>query len=449
MENRKLISGFSKLSKSGKLKWIVENFFESPLQVARELKSYWLADKEQQKLFDGFCENTITNYVLPYGVVPNMIINGKTYCVPMVTEESSVIAAASAAAKYWVKRGGIHAEVKQMIKPGQVHFKWFGDPEKLKSVFPSLEIMLRAEAKSITTNMENRGGGIVNIELRDLTNEVPGYYQLFVDFETCDSMGANFINSVLEQFANTLSHFVKHERVFTGVEKEVEVIMSILSNYTPDCIVKAWVQCPIKDLMDSTLAMDTESFAERFYTAVKIAEIDVHRATTHNKGIFNGIDAVVIATGNDFRAVEADGHAYASRNGKYSSLSECILEAELFTFTIEMPVSIGTIGGLTRLHPMANRSLELLGNPNANELMQIIVATGLMQNFSAVRSLVTTGIQKGHMKMHFLNMLNHLNASKKEIDLALEHFSEKEVSFSAVRNFISALRQKTETQIPI
>ncbi len=446
MEGTKKIHGFSKLSKLGKLKWLVENFFKDPESVTKELKSYWLKE-DQQKVFDAFSENTISNYVLPYGVAPNMVINGKTYCVPMVTEESSVVAAAAAAAKFWSERGGLTATVINTRKIGQVHFKWFGPSAKLMSVFPRLEKQLRAEVSAITANMEARGGGIVDIQLKDFTAEEANYFQLFATFETCDSMGANFINSVLEQFGQTLRSFLKKEEDFNELEQDADIIMCILSNFTPDCIVKVEATCNIQDLEDSSLGMDASTFAERFYLAVRMAEIDTFRATTHNKGIFNGIDAVVIATGNDFRAVESCGHTFAARSGKYRSLSSCSIVDDVFTFSLEIPLAIGTIGGLTKLHPIARRSLELLGHPTAEELMQIIAATGLAQNFAAIRSLVTTGIQKGHMKMHLMNILNHLHATEGEIELALSFFADKSISFNSVREFLQSMRQKEENTL--
>ncbi len=419
------------------------NFFKDPELVARELKSYWLHD-DQQKVFDAFSENTISNYVLPYGVAPNLIINGKTYCVPMVTEESSVVAAAAAAAKFWSTRGGIKATVKNTIKIGQVHFKWFGDAAKLKALFPDLKKLLISDTHDITSNMVKRGGGILDIELKDFSKDEPNYYQLFASFETCDSMGANFINSVLEQFGQTLRSFLKSQTTLNELEQDVDIIMCILSNYTPDCLVKVEVSCTIQELEDISLGMDASTFAERFYLAIRMAELDTFRATTHNKGIFNGMDAVVIATGNDFRAVESCGHTYAAKSGIYKSLSSCTIIDDVFTFSLELPLAIGTIGGLTKLHPIAKRSLELLGHPTATELMQIIAATGLVQNFAAVRSLVTTGIQKGHMKMHLMNILNHLNASDHEVSLSLNYFSDKSISFTAVRTFLNEIRHETQ-----
>lgn len=431
------ISGFSKLSKSDKIRWIAENFTTDAIETERVLMSFWQQDTDLQRVLDGFSENTISNFPFPYGIAPNFIINGKMYAVPMVIEESSVVAAASSAAKYWQTRGGFHAEVISTTKLGQVHFFWKGNFQKLQSVFEDLKQQLIEDAADLTCNMEKRGGGVQGIEILDFTNIEEDYYQLQVSFETCDSMGANFINSVLEQFASTLEVFVQQHPIFSESERVLDVIMSILSNYTPDCLVRAWVECPVENLSNEG---DAAYFAEKFRKAVRIAQIDPYRATTHNKGIFNGIDSVVLATGNDFRAVEACGHTYASRDGQYRSLSNCTIENGVFKFWLDIPLALGTVGGLTKLHPLAKLSLEILGNPNAQELMQIVATTGLAQNFAALRSLVTTGIQKGHMKMHLTNMLNHLGANLVEAQEATYFFSDKVVSFTAVRAFLESSR---------
>ena len=286
--------------------------------------------------------------------------------------------------------------------------------------------------------MDKRGGGILDIELLDFTEKEDGLYQLRCSFETCDSMGANFINSVLEQFGKSLQTFIFNHQSTSGQSNQLMVIMCILSNFTPDCLVRAEVSCSISELGTMGFDLDAEALAYKFWTAIRIAEIDPYRATTHNKGIFNGIDAVVLATGNDFRAIEACGHAYAAKDGQYKSLSHCSIEDDVFRFWIDMPLAVGTVGGLTNLHPIAKKSLELLGNPTAEELMKVIAVTGLAQNFAAIRSLITTGIQSGHMKMHLVNILHQLKARDNEIKNAVEYFSDKVVSFSAVRDFLEA-----------
>ncbi|MCH2044449.1 MAG: hydroxymethylglutaryl-CoA reductase, degradative [Saprospiraceae bacterium] len=438
----KLVSGFSKLSKREKLAWLAKNFFSNPEEVAYELKSFWYGDAQKQKIFDDFSENTLSNFYLPYGVMPNLDLNGKLYCVPMVIEESSVVAAASSAAKFWLKRGGFKAEIISTQKVGQVHFDWKGDSLELHAMMPKLKQRIIEDTEHITHNMRKRGGGILDIELLDMSHLEQHYYQLKMTFETCDSMGANFINSTLEATGHTLMNFMQEQTHLPEVEREVIVIMAILSNYTPECLVRASVSCPIEDLgLFDKGNMSSETFAYKFVKAIKIAHIDVHRATTHNKGIFNGIDAVALATGNDFRAIESCGHTYAARDGKYRSLSYAEIKDGHFHFWLDIPLAIGTVGGLTTLHPLAKRSLEMLDNPSAEELMKIIAAVGLAQNFAAVRSLVTTGIQKGHMKMHLKNILNHLNADEKEAEKAMSHFDDKVVSFTAVRDFLDILRK--------
>lgn len=437
---KKTISGFSKLSKRDKMAWVANNFFSSSEEVTRDWVQFWRPKPEEQKVIDGFSENTISNYVLPYGVAPNFSINGKIYTVPMVIEESSVVAAAASAAKFWLKRGGFRAEVISTIKLGQVHFSWSGEAETLLSLWDRLKSKMLKDAANITANMEKRGGGVLGIELLNMTDLEADYYQLRVAFETCDSMGANFINSVLESFALSLEEFMSRQFDLPVKEREVEIIMAILSNYTPRCLVRAWVECPVEDLKGVGKNISGAEFARKFSKAIRIAHIDPYRAATHNKGIFNGIDAVVLATANDFRAIEACGHAYAARDGQYRSLSSCTLENGIFRFWLDIPLALGTVGGLTQLHPLANRSLELLGRPSARELMQIVAVTGLAQNFAALRSLVTTGIQKGHMKMHLKNILNHLGATEKEIKETFTYFQNRVVSFSAVRDFLSQLR---------
>ncbi len=442
----KQITGFSKLSKKDKISWIAQNFlYSNPLDTVKEFASFWHDSVESQKLFDGFSENTLTNFYMPFGVAPNFIINGQDYCVPMVIEESSVVAAAANAAKFWMSRGGFKAEVLSTIKLGHVHFNYNGPKEKLVEFFPHIKEHLLKNTAEITANMEKRGGGIVDVELLDFTDKLENYFQLKVSFETCDSMGANFINSVLESFAQTLVDTIDQSSLFEEDEKEVEVIMSILSNFTDNCLVRISTSCKVEEL-GSFNGMDAKTFAHKFKQAVDIACIDSYRATTHNKGIMNGIDAVVIATGNDFRAIEACLHTYASAEGQYKSLSTCSIEDDVFTFEMTIPLALGTVGGLTSLHPLAKRSLQILGEPNAEELMMIVAATGLAQNFAAVKSLTTTGIQAGHMKMHLNNILATLNANDVERVSALEYFAERVISVSSVRDYLDHLRGGIEAK---
>lgn len=425
-----IIKGFSKLTKEEKISLILQKYAAQQDKARRTIDTYTHPDPAVQSLHDGFSENTAANYYMPFGLAPNFTINGRTYCVPMVTEESSVVAASSKAAAFWAEKGGFRAEVISMKKKGQVHLIYDGDVEKLSAFFHGIKPRLEDACRPITANMEKRGGGITSLELLDMTHLMDGYYVIDLSADTRDSMGANFINSVLECIS------VEFTRSFNenGPAGDMQVVMSILSNYTPECIVRAEVSATVEKMSDGD--MPGKLFCDKFVKAVRIAELSVERAVTHNKGIMNGIDAVVIATGNDFRAVEACAHAYAARSGKYSSLSHASVSGGIFRFHMEIPLALGTVGGLTKLHPLSALAMELLGNPSAGRLMEITASVGLAQNFAAVRSLVTSGIQRGHMKMHLGNILRSLGASQRQIEAAKIYFSDKTVSHSAVEDFL-------------
>ena len=429
---KKPINGFSKLDKSQKINWLIKNFFSSDKEVKKIIEKYFNNDKKLQNLHDEFAENTISNFYLPFSVAPNFLINEKYYTIPMVTEESSVVAAASKAAKFWLERGGFKASVISTQKVGQVHFLYKENHQKLENYFQKIKPKLLNDASSITENMKKRGGGIKSIELINHSEKLKNYYQILATFETKDAMGANFINSCLEQFSKTLKENYDDP-------SNIEIIMSILSNYVPNCLVKAEVSCKIDQLSDNTIE-NPQEFADNFIRAVKIAHIDKYRAVTHNKGIMNGIDSVIIATGNDFRAIESAAHAYASKNGEYKSLTKASISNNIFNFSIEIPLSLGTVGGLTKLHPLANLALKLLGNPSSKDLMEITAVAGLAQNFAAIKSLITTGIQHGHMKMHLINILNQYNASDDEKIKAIEYFKSNNVNYNNVNTFIDKLR---------
>ncbi|MCD8416262.1 hydroxymethylglutaryl-CoA reductase, degradative [Tenacibaculum finnmarkense] len=420
----KIIAGFSKLTKEEKIAWLTENYFSNQPEITQTLKQYWNVDQKLQQLHDDFIENTISNFYMPYGIAPNFIINGQDYVIPMVVEESSVVAAASLVAKYWSTRGGFKTQVISTTKIGQVHFIYQGDKKALTTYFEQQKENLYTATASITKNMEKRGGGILDIQLIDKTDKLANYYQLHVTFETKDSMGANFINSCLEAIAKTFQ------------KEDIEIVMSILSNYVPQCLVRAEVSCKIEDLGGE----NPQKFAQKFEQAVKIAEIEPYRAVTHNKGIMNGIDSVVLATGNDFRAIEAGAHAYASKDGQYRSLTHCEIKNGIFKFWIEIPLALGTVGGLTGLHPMAKLSLDMMQKPSAKQLMEIVATAGLAQNFAALRALTTKGIQHGHMKMHLQNILNQLEATSEEKEIVTTYFDNKTVSHSAVVAKVNELR---------
>ena len=436
-----LIHGYSKLSQEQQFEVLVENKIISA-EIAQLLKSFWYQDPSLQKIINGISENSLSNYVLPLSIVPNVLVNKQLYAVPVVTEESSVVAAASFASKFWAKNGGFKTEVKSVTKIGQIHFIWRGNYSELQKLSKSLENYLKQSVKHLTTSMDKRGGGIEEIKILDFTSKIENCFQIQVSFNTADAMGANFINSCLETMARNLVEFISEH--FNGIASECNIIMAILSNYTPECKVECTVECSPEKLLPITSGLSADDFINKFETAIKIAQIDPYRAVTHNKGIFNGIDAVVLATGNDFRAIEACGHAYASRNGMYSSLSWCENTAETFRFKLEIPLSLGSVGGLTNVHPMANVALKILKQPSATELMQITAAVGMSNHFSAIRALVTNGIQRGHMKMHLTKILQHFKASDEEKQKAVSHFKNNEITYHAVSDFILQERNKAK-----
>ena len=434
----KEIKGFSKLSKKEKINWLVSSYFKDDSFAENILKQYWNSNESLQNLHDEFSENSISNYYLPFSIAPNFLINDKKFTIPMTIEESSVVAAAGKAAKFWMKHGGFKAEVINDEKIGQVHFFYHGNKKTIIEYFEFIKPILFKETESITKKMKSRGGGITDISLIDKSSQLTGYFQLFATFKTVDAMGANFINSCLEEFANIFKNSTQLFEAKNLKKEEIEVIMSILSNYVPNCLVKTEVSCSVQDI--NSLEPNTTDFANKIIQAINIANLDIHRAVTHNKGIMNGIDAVVIATGNDFRAIEAGAHAYASRNGTYQSLSNAYIKNNNFYFELTLPMAIGTVGGVTNLHPLVKLALKILGNPNSKELMKIIASVGLAQNFGALRSLVTSGIQKGHMKMHLINLLNKYELNEEEKKLAITYFKNRTVSSSSVENFIQNLR---------
>ena len=432
-----IIQGFSKLSRSEKLAWL-KNQYGLSMKTLNVLDTHLHQDPELQEIYGDLSENTVSNFFLPMGVSPNFLINGDLLTLPMVVEESSVVAAASHAAKFWAAHGGFNAQVSGSSKVGQVHFTWTGDPTDLQRVFQKHREELLQSIKPLTRRMEQRGGGIQSLEIRPTHSALPGQYQLFATFLTANAMGANFINSVLEELGAQLARIMER----SPTKGEFGLLMSILSNYTPESLVHCHVEAPVEVFEHVDQGLSALEFARKFQQAVDIALHDPYRAVTHNKGIFNGMDAVILATGNDFRAVEACGHAYASRTGTYQGLSRADVSEGMFRLSLEVPLAVGTVGGLTGVHPVAAASLEIMGNPSAEGLMQIIAAAGLATNFSAIRALVTSGIQRGHMRMHLGNILRQLQATGEESASAARYFAGRTLSHAEVASYLESLRQQ-------
>jgi len=431
----KIIKGFSKLPETEKRRYVA-SLCKDPEKLAAEMEAFLFTTEGERELFMDLSENTISSFHLPYGIAPNFLINNKVYHVPMVIEESSVVAAAASSARFWADRGGFVVKEISTVKLGHVYFRWFGDSKLLFDHWSKIRTILLAKLNPISANMTQRGGGIQKLELIDNRDNVPNLFKLHAEFDTVDSMGANFINTCLEELAQGLLAYVDSNPVFPA--ETCQVVMSILSNYTDQCVVTVEASCLIEDLEGSVNGLTAEEFCEKMLVAFQIAHTDVYRATTHNKGVMNGVAAVLIATGNDFRAAEAAAHAFAARDGQYRSLSSCQVEGDHFSISLTIPLSVGTVGGITNIHPLARTSLEVLGHPSAKELMGIIAAVGLASNFSALQNLVTQGIQKGHMKLHLANILNALSATLSQRHAAQKYFTNNQVSYAAVKEFLDS-----------
>lgn len=427
-----MIEGFSRLSAEEKRKRILEEMGETTGPTGLQ---FIHQDEPVQQLLETFSENVMASYPFPYSVAPNFLINNCAYLIPMVTEESSVVAAASQSAKFWNTRGGFRAEVTETIKEGHVHFLWHAGQQLLERLFAEVLPELLKLLAPLDEKMQQRGGGVRLLQIENQSEKLAGYYRICLLFDTCDAMGANYMNSCLETVAKGFVEYVSDH----GHANDLEVIMSILSNYSPQNTAKVWVECPIEMLADKKNP-DPAHFAKRFKVAVDIAKVDVYRAVTHNKGMYNGIDAVALATGNDWRAIEANGHAYAATSGNYRSLSQVEITDGIFRLQAEIPMQVGTVGGITRLHPGAKLSMQLLGNPSAKELMMVMASAGLASNFAAVKALVTSGIQQGHMKMHLGNILAGLGATPSEKEQISAKFQGQTVTHAAVERYLHQIR---------
>jgi hydroxymethylglutaryl-CoA reductase len=431
--HKKIIHGFSKLSEEEKRSFIAGLCNESS-QAGEQFERFLMEDDPERSQFLELSENTISSFHTPYGIAPNVVVDGKVYHVPMAIEESSVVAAASHSARFWAERGGFRVTGLTTVKVGHVYFRWFGDSGYILERWHVLQLFLLERLKKVTFSMVRRGGGILSLDLEDAAGIAPQLFKLELKVETVNSMGANFINTCLEDMAEGLDLFFAVDNDPEG--KKCQVVMAILSNHTPECTVTVEASCHMDEFRSISERLPVATFADKMQLAYRIAGNDPSRAVTHNKGIMNGVDAVLMATGNDYRAAEAAAHAFAARDGNYRALSWCNLDDGILSLGLTLPMAVGTVGGITNLHPLARLSLEILGNPTARELMGIVASVGLASNFAAIRSLITTGIQKGHMRLHLSNILNMLNVDPVAREEAELWFVNRKVSFNAVKHFL-------------
>lgn len=390
IKNDKVISSrilaFAKMTPQERVQTLVERGIldTDDIDVLNNQKSLDIGQAEK------FIENCIGTFSLPLGVATNFLIDGEDVLVPMAVEESSVVAAASFGAKLARSGGGFFSNPPKTISTAQIQF--FLDPSQAfdLSLFKEIREYILHLGLTCFPKLVQRGGGVRDVELRTLNK--PGYYVLHVHVDTCEAMGANIVNSLAEEVGRALPNFFP-----------CAVGSKILTNLALHRLTT--VRCEIEFSALERDGLSGEDVAKRICSVYEFADLDPFRATTHNKGIMNGIDPVVIATGNDWRAVEAGCHAYASLSGTYKPLTKWFINKNnRLEGEISMPICVGTVGGVTRLHPMARASLKILGHPNSAQLSVIMASVGLAQNLSALRALGCEGIQKGHMALHEKNL---------------------------------------------
>lgn len=392
-----------------------DKFYKHSAQKRREILSelgHYNGDLDipmGPSLYETMIENSVTTYEIPMGVVPNFVLNDTPYIIPMVIEEPSVLAAQNNAAKIFRENGGIQARVMQREMRGEIAFFNPKNSQALIDYITNHQTLLFEICAKTYPNIVKRGGGVRTITTRILHDQSDLFVIVDVVMDTQEAMGANMLNTVLESLKNHLE---------TTLDEVA--LMAILSNYADTCIVEASVR------LDLNTLKNPHEVGNRMAQASQLAHVDVYRATTHNKGIMNGIDALVIATGNDFRAIEAGAHAYASRHGSYASLTTWTLEdATHLVGRIELPMALGTVGGTISIHPKAKLAYEILGTRDAQTLMQLAAGVGLAQNFSAMYALVSDGIQKGHMRMHARTLLLQANCPFDRLEDAMTHFTKQ------------------------
>ena len=418
-------NGFSKKSYHERLELLKAQALLSPE------KQTSLEQDEQVSLAvaDQLSENVVGTFSLPYSIIPELLVNGQDYTVPYVTEEPSVVAAASYASKIIKRAGGFTAQVHERQMIGQVALYQVAEPEQAQEKIANKKAELLELANQAYPSIVKRGGGARDLHVEQIKGETD-FLVVYLHVDTQEAMGANMLNTMLEALKPVL------EELSQG-----QSLMGILSNYATDSLVTA--SCRIAFRYLSSQRDQGREIAEKIVLASQFAQADPYRAATHNKGIFNGIDAILIATGNDWRAIEAGVHVFASRDGRYQGLSQWTLDMEREELIGEMtlPMPVATKGGSIGLNPRVALSHELLGNPSAKELAQIIVSIGLAQNFAALKALVSTGIQQGHMKLQAKSLALLAGASESEVAPLVERLiADKTFNLETAQRYLDNLR---------
>ena len=418
-----LFQGFSKLTR--------EERFQRLLALGAMTQEDMLFLRQggiqEMTLADKLIENVIGYFQIPLGVATNFCINGQDYVIPLAVEETSIIAALSKTAKWIRQHGEITTFVNGHCILGQIQLAKVRDFAEFSRIFyENKQFFIEKSNEDVAANMVRRGGGVIDLQLRRLPRADGGDMAVIhLMMDSCDAMGANIINQVLEYLKAPIENL-------TGEQ----VTMCILSNLNDQKLTTARVT--IRDV--------EPELGERLQEASFFAETDPYRAATHNKGVMNGIDPVLIATGNDWRAVEAGVHAFAARSGSYQAITRWRYTDGILSGELTAPIIVGTVGGVTALHPTANMCLRMMGIESANQLSQVIAAVGLVQNLGAIRALCTEGIIQGHMKLHIDNLLMVSGATDVEVPLLKEQLQDwlmtnKRVSLNNAHELLAEIRQ--------
>jgi hydroxymethylglutaryl-CoA reductase len=420
-----IFQGFSKLSREERLQALLD---VGALQVS-DVDYLTKGGLRDTTLGEKFIENVIGYFQVPLGVATNFRIDDKDYAIPMAVEETSIVAAASKTAKWIREAGSISTEVVGSDIIGQIQLAKVQDYVQFeKQLLAQKNYLIEISNREVAFGLVRRGGGVRNITVRRIARgDGTDMAVVHVMMDPCDAMGANIMNQVCEYLKEPIEQF-------TG-EK---VTMCILSNLVDTKITRATVH--IADI-DPVLA-------EKIAEASLFAQQDPYRAATNNKGVLNGIDPILVATGNDWRAVEAGIHAYAARDGQYRSITRWVRDGKGLTGTFEAPLIVGTVGGVTTLHPTAMMCMKMLGTTSANELSRVIAAVGLVQNLGALKALTTVGIIEGHMKLHTKNLALGAGADEREIPAVQKKLEEilairKRISLSNAIDVLKELRSSS------
>lgn len=397
------------------------------------LNSLNLSEKSQEILsemaldttiLDNLIENQISEFELPMGIAQNFVINGQSFLIPMVTEEPSVIAAASNGAKI---AGNFVAEIKERLMRGQIVFYDVKNSDKIANEILEKQEKIFEQAELSYPSIVKRGGGLREVSSRIFSSQK--FLSVDVKVDVKDAMGANIINSILEGIAELFRRWFPDEKI----------LFSILSNYATESLVKVTCEIPVERLSKKA---DGYEIGQKIMAASQYSKIDPYRASTHNKGIMNGINAVILATGNDTRAISAAIHAYAAKDGAYQGLANWELQEKMLVGELEIPLPVATVGGGVKVLPKAQAAMEILGISDAKELAKVIAAVGLAQNLAALRALVSEGIQRGHMSLQARSLALSVGAQADEIAILSQQLrKEKVMNQEVAQNLLKNLRK--------